>query len=125
MSPLCHLDLENNKLLHNTPAHNDHNNTKFGNKMFSGLKDVIRTHAHNLTLHCDLDLESSNPVCLFFPQDTPAYDAVLSNQVWWQMDQQFSRYSRNSHIVILTLKIVNQFFCLTLHLILSHLTKVG
>ena len=36
-------------------------------------------------LRCDLDLERSNPI---FPQDTQAYDAVLSNQVWLQTDQQ-------------------------------------
>ena len=35
--------------------------------------------------HCDLDLEQSNPT---FPHDTLAYDAVLSNQVWLQTDQQ-------------------------------------
>ena len=34
-------------------------------------------------LHCDLDLEHSNPI---FPQDTPAYDAVLSNEVLLQTD---------------------------------------
>ena len=60
---------------------------------------------------CDLDFECRN---LFFPQDTSAYDAVLSNQVWMQTDWQFRRYSRNSHILItealtvtLTLKIAN------------------
>ena len=38
-------------------------------------------------LCCDLDLEYSN---LFFsPQDTQAYDAVLSNQIWLQTDLQF------------------------------------
>ena len=44
-------------------------------------------------------LERSNPT--FFLQDTLAYDAVLSNQVWLLMDQQFGRYSRNSHILII------------------------
>ena len=38
-----------------------------------------------------------NAVILFFPQDTPAYDAELSNQVWLQMDQQFSRYGKKSY----------------------------
>ena len=33
-----------------------------------------------LNLCCDLDLKHSNPI---FPLDTPAYDAVLSNQVWF------------------------------------------
>ena len=32
-------------------------------------------------LHYDLDLKCSNPI---FQLDTPAYDAVLSNQVWLQ-----------------------------------------
>ena len=66
------------------------------------------------TICRDLDLEHSNP---FFPQDSPAYDAVLSNQVWLETDQQFKRYSKNSHILVikalavtLTLKIMNQFF---------------
>ena len=51
-----------------------------------------------LSLHCDLDLECSNSV---FQQDTLAYDAVLLNQVWLQTDQQFRRYNRNSHILII------------------------
>ena len=49
-------------------------------------------------LHCDLDLERSNPI---FPQDTLAYDTLLPNQVWLQIDQQFRRYSKNSHILII------------------------
>ena len=34
------------------------------------------------------------------PQDTQAYDAVLSNQVWLQTDKQFRKYSENSNILI-------------------------
>ena len=49
-----------------------------------------------LNLPYGLDLEHSNPI---FPQDTPAYDAVLSNQVWLQTKQQFRRYNRNSNII--------------------------
>ena len=49
-----------------------------------------------MNLHCTLDLECSN---LIFPQNTPAYDAVLSNQVWLQTDQQFRRYN-NTEILI-------------------------
>ena len=37
-----------------------------------------------------------NAVIPFFPQNTPAYDATLSNQVWLQTDQQFRRYSKNN-----------------------------
>ena len=53
-----------------------------------------------LNIHCDLDLKRSNPI---FLQDTPAYDAVLSNQVWLQTDQQFRRYNTDSHIFIITI----------------------
>ena len=63
-----------------------HHNTKFDHKMLCGSEDTIRTFTNILNLHCDLDHECSNPI---FPQDTLAYDAVLSNQVWLQMDQQF------------------------------------
>ena len=41
-----------------------------------------------LNLCCDLDLQHNNSI---FPQDTPAYDAVLSNQVWLQTYQLFRR----------------------------------
>ena len=44
-----------------------------------------QTFTNILNLRCDLDFEHSSPI---FPQDTPTYDAVLSNQVWLQMDQQ-------------------------------------
>ena len=73
-----------------------HHHTKFGNKMFCDSEDIIQTNILNPC--CDLDLEHSNPI---FPQNTPAYDAVLSNQVWLQTDQQFRRYNRNSHILIM------------------------
>ena len=51
-----------------------------------------------LNLCCDLDCEHSNPI---FPQATPAYDAVQSNQVHLQIDQHFRRYSKNSHNLII------------------------
>ena len=57
-----------------------------------------QTFTDILNLCCDLDLERSNPI---FPQDTQAYDAVLSNQAWLQMDQQFRRYSKNSPNLIM------------------------
>ena len=92
-----------------------HQHTKFGNKMFCGSKDIIRTNIHwHFNLRCDLNIERSNPN---FPQDTLAFDAVLANQVSLQTHQQFGRYSRNSHIFIiealtvtLTLMIVYHFF---------------
>ena len=55
-----------------------------------------QTFTNILNLRCDLDLERSNPI---FPQDTPDYNAVLANKVWLQIDQQFRRYNRNSHIL--------------------------
>ena len=80
-----------------------------------------QTFNNILNLRCDLDHERSNPI---FPQDTPAYDAVLTYQVWLQTDKQFRRYSENNHILAitltLTLKIVNQFFCMTHHLMIIH-----
>ena len=57
-----------------------------------------QTFTNISNLFCDLDLERSSPI---FPQDTLAYDAVLSNQIWLQTDQQFSRYSKNSHALII------------------------
>ena len=51
-----------------------------------------------LNLCCDLDLECNNPI---FPQHTLAYDAIVSKQVWLQTDQQFRRYSKNSHRLII------------------------
>ena len=64
--------------------------------MIYGSEDIIRTniHRHFGTFTVTLTL---NAVTNFFPQDTPAYDGVISNQAWLQMDQQFRRYS---HILI-------------------------
>ena len=105
-----------------------HNHIRFGNKMFSGSEVIMWTNMLNLC--CDLDLEHSNTI---FPQDTPAFDAVLSNQVWLQTDQKFRRHSKSNyiliieaHVVTLTFKIVNQFFCKTHCLmIIHHQTKLG
>ena len=57
-----------------------------------------QTFTDIFNLRCDSDLEHSNPI---FPQNTLAYDGVLSNQVWLQMDQQFRRYSGNGQILII------------------------
>ena len=64
--------------------------------MFSVIQKISseQTFTDILNLYCDLDLEHRDPI---FPQDTQTYDTVLSNQVWLQMEQQFRRYSRNSH----------------------------
>ena len=76
-----------------------------------------------LKFYCDCDPEQSKSV---FSQDT------RSNQVWLQTDQKFRTYSRNSNILImytstvtLTLKIANQFFCMTLKLIVNHHAQFG
>ena len=55
-----------------------------------------QTFTDILNLHCDLDLEHSNPI---FQKDIPAYNAVLPNQVWLQTNQQLRKYNRNSHIL--------------------------
>ena len=52
--------------------------------MFCGSEDIVgQTFTNILNLRCDLNLEHTNPI---FPQDTPAYVAVPSNQVWLQKD---------------------------------------
>ena len=61
------------------------------NKMFLGLEDIIQKNTH---WHFQPSLWPYHN----FPQDSPAYDAVLSNQVWLQTDQKFRRYNRNSYI---------------------------
>ena len=91
-----------------------HHNTKFGNKMFGNLEAIIWTNIEILTICCDLDVEHNNP--FFFSEDTLAYDDVSSDQVWLLKNQQFRRYSKKSHILIiwalavtLTLKIAHNF----------------
>ena len=75
-----------------------HDNTKFGNKMFGDLEDIIWTNMNILTLCYDRDPECSN---LFFSQDTLAYNVKSSDQVWLPRNQQFRKYSRKSHIWII------------------------
>ena len=77
-----------------------------------------------LKFYCDLELEHRNAIS---SQDSLANDNVLPNQVWYQKDQQLRRYIRNCHILIigalavtLTLKIANQYFCMTLWLMMMH-----
>ena len=57
-----------------------------------------KTFTNILNLYHDLDLEHRNSI---FAQDTLAYDVALVQQVWLQTDQQFRRYSRNSHILMI------------------------
>ena len=76
-----------------------HHHTQFGNKMFCDSENIIQTTFTDLqNLHCDFDLKHSNPI---FPPGTLAYDAVLSNQVWLQTNQQFRRNNRYSHMLII------------------------
>ena len=78
-APCCDLDLKNSKsvFLHALWFMKMHHNSKFGNKMFGSLEDIIWTNIDILTLHCDLDLESSYPF-FFILQDTLAYGDVSS-----------------------------------------------
>ena len=115
-SPCCDLDLENsnNYFCMTLQLIMMHHNTEFGYKMFSGLKNIIWITIDILTLRCDLDLEGNNP---HFPQNALAYDNLSSDQVWLPKNQQFRRYSRKSHTLIicaltvtLILTIANNFF---------------
>ena len=75
-----------------------HNHTRFGDKMFWVQKiSSGKTLTNIWKPRCDLDLECSNPI---FQQDIPAYDVVLSKQVWLQTDQHFRRCSKNSDLDI-------------------------
>ena len=71
-----------------------------------------QTFTKILNLHCDLDLEHSNPI---FPQDTLAYDAVLSNKLGGKPTS-----SLEDTTVTLTLNTVNQFFCMKLWVMMLH-----
>ena len=76
-----------------------HKHTRFDNKMLRGSEDIIWTNIH-------WDFETAvtltlNEVLQFFSQETLAYDALLPNQVWLQTSQQFARYSKNSHNMII------------------------
>ena len=60
----------------------------------SAIQNVLsgQTFTDILKFCCDLDLDHKNPISLY---DTLVYNNALSNQVWWQKDQLFRRYSRN------------------------------
>ena len=67
-----------------------HHKTKFGNKMFGDLEDIIWTNINILTLCCDLDPVCSNP---FFSQDSLASNDVSSVLVWLPRNQHFDHMS--------------------------------
>ena len=58
-----------------------HHDTKFGNKMFNSLEDIIWINTDILTLCCDPDLENSKPN---FPHDILAHDDASQYQVWFK-----------------------------------------
>ena len=64
----------------------------------TGKISAGQTFTDILNLCCDLGLECSNHI---FQQNTLAYDTVLSNQVWLQINLQFRRYHRNNDILII------------------------
>ena len=51
-----------------------------------------------LNLHCDLNLQHSNPILL---HNTLAHDDVSSSHVWLQKDQHHRKYNRKSHVFIM------------------------
>ena len=55
-----------------------HYNTKFGNKVLSGLDGIIWTTTEILTFTVTLTLDA---VIQFFSQDTLVYDDVSSDQI--------------------------------------------
>ena len=115
-----------------------HHHTEFGKKKkwLSGSGDTEQTWLDTwrkisgqtftdiLNLHCDVDLEHSNPI---FPQDTPAYDAVLSNQVGCKLT---STLEGTTEIVIFGCYKLSlwpwhwtqwtNFFCMTLWITMLH-----
>ena len=62
MNPCCYLENSKPIFLQALRLKMMHHNTKFGNKMFGGLEDIIWINMDILTLHCDLDLECSNTI---------------------------------------------------------------
>ena len=63
---------------------------KFGCKKISSLADMVETViSHQMSPHCDSELENSK---LIFLHDTLAHDVASSYQVWIQKVQQMRRY---------------------------------
>ena len=85
-----------------------HQNAIFGKKILSGSGDTEWTRLDTRRKYYP-DKYSATfwafavtlTLSAVIPQDTPVCDAVLSNQVWLQTDQQFRRYNRNSQILII------------------------
>ena len=99
-----------------------HHHTRFGDKQFSDSKILSRQSVTFWKFAVTLTLNIA-----------PFKKKIPSNQVWSQKAQQYKKYSRNSRTLIiwaltvtLTLKIMNQFFCIPLWLTtMYHHTKVG
>ena len=90
-----------------------HHNTKFGNRVFGSLEDIIWINWPFWPFFVTLTL---NAVIHFSPQDALAYDSLSSDQVWLAKNQQVRKYSTQSHILIiwalavtLTLKTASSF----------------
>ena len=62
MSPCCDLDLENSKpnFLHDTPAHGDDHNTRFGNKVLDSLEDMQCIVGKTMAFFSDLITKTSD-----------------------------------------------------------------
>ena len=139
VSPHCDLDTEDSEpiFLHDTSPHdNTPPYQAYKKKWLSSSEDTTQTRSgtrreyqdkHSLTCWTFAVTLTLNAAIPFFQQDTLAYDAVLSNQVSLQINQQVRRHNRNSHIFIiwalavtLTLTTVNKFFCMKLWPIMLH-----
>ena len=104
ISPCCDLHLDDKKLFSLSVWHS-------GSWCCTTISSLVtkcsavqnissgQTFTDVLNLRCALTL--SAVFFYFFSQDTSAFDAVLSKQVWLQTDQQFRWYSRNGHILII------------------------
>ena len=68
---------------------------KFGCKKISSSVHMVETVIFDqMSLHCDPELEDSEPI---FLHDTVAHDVALPYQVWLQKVQQLRRYHPDEH----------------------------
>ena len=132
MSPRCGFDLEDSNNNNKTPhasgswcciaVPNLVTKCSVIQKISSGQTLTLWPFAVTLTL---------NALIHFFSQDTLASDDVSSDQVWLPRNQQFRKYSRKNHILViwalvvtLTLNIAKKYFRMTFWLMtLHHHTK--
>ena len=109
-----------------------HHNTKFGNKLFGCLEDIIPTNSDIWPFIAAVIL---NELIHIFSHKTQ-WLMMMYHQTKFccgRINSSEEKVERNCHILIiqalavtLTLKTVNQFFCMTLWLMmLHHHTKFG